>query len=297
MSLHNLYRRLLSEATRAQVRALGRRVMPRLFESMRGRVIGDAVDAVPPASAAMTPPPPARYDELYFARRNPLMQALAERAAACEPLEAVLTGFDARAFDERLLFIAACAHWLHFLPVGVELVDFSGTTANKMLNQSLARRCGRVCFTNLADPTSTVMRTYSGSRWCDGYQRFPAAYRFGGAIALWCRPRKNFNLVMSGFTIPGKNSLFLTRPLAEVCETMGDSLAGGGRLFAGIVDEQADPAAVEAALAALAGRGVIAKAQWYAAEADGWRATPEPRPAERDHHECSVAAILRGVKE
>ncbi|MCE5228353.1 hypothetical protein LLG95_01990, partial [bacterium] len=75
MSLHSIYRRLLGESTRASIRNACRRVMPRLFESMRGRVIGDAINAVPPASAAMTPPA-ARYDELYFARRNTLIQSL-----------------------------------------------------------------------------------------------------------------------------------------------------------------------------------------------------------------------------
>lgn len=296
MSLHSLYRRLFSESTRAAIRGLGRRIMPGAFESMRRGVIGDAIDSVPPASAAMTPPP-SRYDELYFARRNTLIQSLVERAGNCEPLDAILAGFDARVYDERLLFLVACAHWLRYLPAGVELLDVSGTISSKMLNQAFAGRCARVCFTNLADSSSTVMRTWSGARWSDGYQRFPEAYRFGGAIALWCRPRKNFNLVMSGFTIPGKNSLFLARPLAEVCTKMSASLMSGGRLFVGVADEQADPAAVESALAALADCGVIAKAEWYAAGENGWAVTPEPRASERGDHECSVAAIIRGVKE
>ncbi|MCE5230716.1 hypothetical protein LLG95_14145 [bacterium] len=166
-----------------------------------------------------------------------------------------------------------------------------------MLNQALAARCGRVCFTNLNDSTSTVMRTYAGARCCDGYQRFPEAYRFGGAIALWCRPRKQFNLVLSGFTIPGKNALFLTRPLADACRQMSTSLSSGGRLLVGVVDEQADPASVESALAALSDCGVIAKAEWYVAEQDGWRSSADPREPNRDGHECSVAAIIRGVKE
>lgn len=296
MSLHNLYRRLFSESARATIRASCRRIMPRMFESMRRGVLGDAIDAVPPASAAMTPPA-SPYDELYFARRNALIQALVERAGNCEPLDSILTGFDARAFDERLLFIVACAHWLRYLPTGADIVDVSGTTSSKMLNQAFAGRCGRVCFTNLADSSSTVMRTYAGSRWCDGYQRFPESYRFGGAVALWCRPRKNFNLVMSGFTIPGKNSLFLTRPLDEVCKKMSATLMSGGRLFVGVVDEQAEPAAIEAAIASLNESGVIAKAEWYLADQDGWHSTPEPREPDRGDFECSVAAIIRGVKE
>lgn len=296
MSLHSIYRRVLSESKRATIRASCRRLMPRFFESMRRGVIGDAIDAVPPASAAMTPLA-SRYDELYFARRNALIQWLVERAGNCEPLESMLMGFDARAYDERLLFIATCAHWLRYLPAGVELVDVSGTTSSKMLNRALADRCGRVCFANLADASSTVMRTWAGSRWCDGYQRFPESYRFGGAIALWCRPRKNFNLVMSGFTIPGKNSLFLTRPLAEVCKKLSGSLMSGGRLFVGVADEQADPAEIDSAVAALNECGVIAKTQWYIAEEDGWHTSAEPRAADRGDRECSVAAIIRGVKE
>lgn len=296
MSLHSLYRRLLSESTRAGIRQSCRRVMPRLFESMRAGVIGEAVNSVPPASAAMTPPA-SRYDELYFARRNPLIQSLVERATDGEPLDCILSGFDARAFDERLLYIAASAHWLRYLPEGVELVDVSGTAASKMLNQALATRCGRVCFANLDDSSSTVMRTYAGARWCDGYQRFPEAYPFGGAVALWCRPRKQFNLVLSGFTIPGKNALFLTHPLGDVCRQMSASLARGGRLLIGVADEQADPAAVESALAALFEHGVLAEAQWWVAGEDGWHSSQQPCDSNRGDHECSIAAIIRGVKE
>lgn len=304
MWLHKYYRRILGESTRSRIRNAGRRVMPIFFEKMRAGVLGpEAVQAVPPASAAMVAPAAAgsKYDELYYARRNPLIQSMVGRIEAGEPLEGVLGGFNACEFDERVLYIAACAEWLKQLPDGVEVVDVSGTAASKMLNLSFAGKCGRVCFANFDDATSTVMRTWVGSRSCDGYQRFPAAYEFGGAVALWCRPRKQFNLVLSGFTIPGKNALFLRRPLEDVCARMSRALPSGGRLLVGVVDEQADPAAVEAAVAKLGESGVRAQAQWLAATADGWRATPKPlKPvseSERGEGECALAAIIRGTKE
>lgn len=298
MWLHKAYRRVLSEGARARIRSSCRRIMPRLFESVRREVLGPAVDAVPPASAAMTPPP-ARYDELFFARRNTLIQALIERIGAGEALGAVLTGFDATEFDERVLYLAVCADWLRQFEAGAELVDFSGTASNKMLNTALAEKCGRVCFANMDDSTSTVMRTWRGSRWCDGYQRFPQTYPFEGAMGLWCRPRKNFNLVLSGLTIPGKNALPINRPVADACKAMIGALGGGGRLLLCLAGEQADPGAVGLALTILAAQGVTTEEQWYVADGSGWRPAPVPvrAVAPDDNTESSIAVVIRGVKE
>ncbi|MEN6627662.1 MAG: hypothetical protein ABFD69_15665 [Candidatus Sumerlaeia bacterium] len=297
MWLHNAYRQALSEGTRARIRSSCRRVMPGFFEKMRRGVIGEAADAVPPASAAMTPPP-ARYDELYFARRNPLIQSIVRRVETGEALNSVLTGFDATAFDERVLYLAVCADWLREFDSGAELLDFSGAAASKMLNTALAEKCGRVCFANMDDSTSTVMRTWSDSRWNDGYQRFPEAYRFDGAMGMWCRPRKQFNLVLSGFTIPGKNALLLNRPIADVCKAMHDSLGPGGRMLLCVAGEQADPDAVGLALTIMAAQGVTMEEQWYAADTNGWHPAPQPgrAPAPGDG-EPTIAAVIRGVKE
>ena len=87
-------------------------------------------------------------DSTYFAWRDQFLQILIEKVRQGEDIYDVLTGFNGKQFDERVVEYPYLVHWILEQEKGLDILDVGSVLNNKLVSKTLIERCNRVWLCN-----------------------------------------------------------------------------------------------------------------------------------------------------
>lgn len=255
-------------------------------------------------------------DRPYFAHRDPFIQSLIERVQAGEAINRVLTGFNGKVYDERVVEFPFFVQWLRQRAKGQDLLDIGSTLNHKLVSTILKTHVRNVWFVNPGLEKNQLQN--------------PVFFHLSSLAAAFAYP-KTFSLVTCLSTIehigfdnshygdptPPRFTAPTDQPLIESLEKIATLIKPKGHVLIsfpfglreGIVHPKSvkmasqafDHTSLKKAHAALKRHGIKAQATVYRATKKGWKPVQNPQAYTRRYAQgtpaASAVAVIWGRKD
>jgi len=257
----------------------------------------------------------AKLDDVYFARRDPLIQSLIVRLRDGETLTDVLREFDGNLYDERICEYPYVVHWLLEMEKGSDLLDIGCVMNNKLMTTVVRELCGRVWLLNPArDPIIHLQNPLQYE-----LARLEAAFENGEQFpCITCLSTiEHIGFDNSQYRVESLPAYYrpTDEPLISSVSKIADLLAPGGSVLISvpfgyrealihpgtlkIASQVFDQQSMDRALDTFSSRGVRASLEIFEADSKGWKQVDAQRCAGRYAHGVPAAravAFIRGTK-
>ncbi|NDJ52432.1 MAG: class I SAM-dependent methyltransferase [Chloroflexi bacterium] len=178
--------------------------------------------------------PVPELSHVYLERRQIYAQRLVERVRQGEPLDGVLSGFNARNFDERLAEYPYFVWWLYQQEPNQDLLDVGCTLNNKVVSRALLDRCRQVWLTNPAYEAVLHVMNQAFYHVSKLEEAFPDGKQFPLVTCLSTIEHIGYDNSQYGKPSPGQYGEPSVEPLVSSLMQLVRLMQPGGRLLVSV---------------------------------------------------------------